>query len=304
MTITQMQYFSQVCRSLSFSKAAEQLHVTQPAISNAIRDMEDEYQVKLFQRKSSGLRLTAEGQALWEQVTLTLEQYRNLENFAGQLNKVQQHIRVGFTTLFGSQIFSRLFSRVCRKYPDICIQATEGSVDRLFYMLDQNQVDLIIAHGSGRLEKAPFIDQYSRLPLRDGKLLFCVHRDHPYALKQFVDIQDIAKVPLIMLPEQYSHVQEIMRKFEEAELTPKIIHTTEQAYTVERFIEDNVAAGFLPERLIKKNPFLSGIPFDYMNKERWIHLIWRKDRYLYPAMNNFIREGELWAQESQQDRPI
>ena len=73
----------------------------------------------------------------------------------------------------------------------------------------------------------------------------------------------------------------------EKNLTPKVIHYTSQSFTVERFIEQNIAAGFLPEEVALKNPKMVAIPYETM-EWKTLEIFWRKDANLYPSIKNFI----------------
>ena len=74
-------------------------------------------------------------------------------------------------------------------------------------------------------------------------------------------------------------------------LTPNIIHTTTQMYTVERFIESGVAAGFLPENLVRKSPQLVALDYPWYREDLSTMLLWKKGRAIYPSVQNFINSS-------------
>lgn len=85
MTISQIKYFVTVAKCLSFTKAAEQLFVTQPALSRHIRNMEEELNIQLFVRTNHGIRLTPAGSSLYMGMSTLYQNYINMVNDAKKL---------------------------------------------------------------------------------------------------------------------------------------------------------------------------------------------------------------------------
>ena len=112
MTLTQMQYFDTLCRYENYTRAAQALFVSQPTISQAIRDLEKECGAPLVCRIGNGLKITPEGEILWEQIRPILRQVRELEAGIAQDGLSRNYIRIGFSTFSGNQVFPQL----CRAY--------------------------------------------------------------------------------------------------------------------------------------------------------------------------------------------
>ena len=85
MTLTQLQYFQAVCRYENFTKAAEALHISQPAMSAAMKDLERECGVPLCIRNKNSLKVTEEGQVLLDEANLVLGQYGCLDHVVRNL---------------------------------------------------------------------------------------------------------------------------------------------------------------------------------------------------------------------------
>ncbi len=292
MTVAQMTYFMALCDCLSFSKAAEQLNVTQPAISSAIRELERECNVCLFERKKTTLALTAEGQVLAQLVEPCLKQVQELNAAVRHLDQVNQHLRVGFTTLFGNYVYSGILNQFMRGFPQITIFAREDSVTSLLQMLDSNQLDIILI-----VAKNQDLPQelYGQIPIVSTALRFCVSTAHPMAWNRHISWEEIARIPLILLSDNFSMARGILRDFQIRGLTPNIIHRTDQVYTVERFVENNVAGSFLPEIVASRNKYITGLEYGDAPQRRMLKAVWRKDRFLSQAMQDFLKTTQDYA---------
>ena len=117
--------------------------------------------------------------------------------------------------------------------------------------------------------------------------MFCVNRDHPLAKEKEVTCEMIGREPLVMLTDQFYQTQRLKKLFEEQNIPLHIIHNTNQAYTVLRFIRDGVAAGFLTTDIIAEDEKLVGfsVPEDQVYT---IALYWKKDVFQFSAAKKFI----------------
>ena len=144
MKISQMEYFSCVCRCGSITKAAKELHISQPSVTAAVHELEKELGVNLFLRRNNKIQLTEEGWFVQERIDGILKSMdtlnRDLNDFVGQKN----HIRLGVPLQIGSFLLPLLFGKFRQEYPDICLEIEEsGAIDIVKKLLD-DQLDLAI----------------------------------------------------------------------------------------------------------------------------------------------------------------
>lgn len=289
MTLIQMQYFQAVCRFENFTRAAEELHISQPAMSAAMKDLERECGVPLFIRDKNSLRITDEGQILLEEVSLVLNQYEHLNHIVKDLELSRKYIRIGLSTLSGNQVYPELLQEYSRRCPDIQVISVEESTKRQFEMLDSGLLDVIIT--IKRLhepeEWKQFNGIYGHWPMKETSLVFCVGKENPLAGEEYVTMEQISKVPLILLKDNFSQTARIKSQFEHRGLDYQVMHYTNQMYTIERFAEKNIAAGFLPEPVASGNPDIVGIPYEDM-EPCMIEVFWKKGRFLFSAARQFL----------------
>lgn len=291
MTLVQMQYFLAVCQYENFTKASEVLHISQPAISAAMKDLERECGVPLFIRDKNSLKITDEGQVLLGEVTLIMEQYEHLNHIVSDLSLSRKYIRVGLSTLSGNQVYPELLHRYKEKYPEIQVMSVEESTRQQFEMLDKGLLDIIITirPREHEIEARIFDAEYGHWPMKRARQVFCVGLENPLAQKTEVTWEEIASQPLVLLNDHFNQSRGIRNDLERRGLPYQVLHYTNQMYTVERFVEKNVAGGFLPLDIALQNPKIVGLEIE---KEcfgnRLIELFWKKKHFLFSATKQFI----------------
>lgn len=300
MTLTQLQYFQAVCRYENFTKAAEALHISQPAMSAAMKDLERECGVPLFIRNKNSLKVTEEGQVLLDEANLVLGQYGCLDHVVRNLSLSRKYVRVGLSTLSGNQVYPEMLREFKSRYPDIQVMSTEESTKRQFEMLEAGLLDATITIKRMEDEKAQaqFDAEFCHWPMIPTRQVFCVGLDNPLAKESFITMQQISGEPLVLLKDNFSQTGRIKRAFKQRGLEYQVMHYTNQMYTVERFVEKNIAAGFLPESVAKANPQIAGIPYEGTD-EAYIEIFWKRDRFLFDAPKKFIETAkELYPKKT------
>ena len=169
MKISQMEYFSCVCRCGSITKAAKELHISQPSVTAAVHELEKELGVNLFLRRNNKIQLTEEGWFVQERIDGILKSMdtlnRDLNDFVGQKN----HIRLGVPLQIGSFLLPLLFGKFRQEYPDISLEIEEsGAIDIVKKLLD-DQLDLaILSVDSSRIWDVEWTHLYN------SEFCFCV----------------------------------------------------------------------------------------------------------------------------------
>lgn len=249
---------------MNFTKAAEELHISQPAMSSAMRDLERECGVLLFKKNKNSIQITDEGLILLEEITTILRQYEHLMYVVHDLSLNRKFVRVGLSTLSGNLVYPILCQEFQRQYPDIEIQSVEESTNRQFELLENHQLDVVITviHNKSEEERKVFDTKYGHWPLKNSRPLFCVSIDNPLASQEKVTWEQMSRESLVLLKDNFNQTMHLKQNFAVRNLNPKIVHYTNQMYTIERFVEKNIAAGFLPDLVVSSNPLMKGLQYD------------------------------------------
>lgn len=202
MNAREIEIFCTVMRCGTLSAAAEQLHVTQPALSQALRHCEDRLGYRLFHRIGGRLKPTAEANALLPAAT---ELYRKLESFAARAAETGGRnggiLRIGATSSVASSIVPRAVAQLRRDMPGVFIVLQMLAMPELETALASGRVDIGIAL-SPILVPASETIEIARIPC-----VVLMRRDHPLAGRTVVALPELAGLPEI----GFSHTQDFGR---------------------------------------------------------------------------------------------
>lgn len=282
MTLTQMEYFQAVCKYENFTKAAQAVHISQPALSSTMKKLEEECGLPLFLRHKNQLQITPEGRVLLREVDLFLAHYEQLGRIVSELALRRRYVRIGMSTLCGNMVYPDLLEAYRAQYPQVEVMSVEEGPSRLFGMLESGQLDLVIAGKEGAGQ------EYGTWRLADSCRLFCVSKDDPLAKEERVTFAQIAQKPLIVQEDHVRFLEYLKGEFQKRDLRWNIVHATRQIYTIERFVERGIACGFLLKNTIDKNPGVVGLPYEGMISVN-ATLFWRRENCLPQTVRDFIR---------------
>lgn len=293
MELRQLEYFQMASRLRNITRAAERLRVSQPNITVAIKKLEAELGIQLFDRSQKQLSLTPEGAVFLNRVELAL---RNIQDAVLEVNDYKQlqkgTIKIGIPPMMGAYLFPRIFSSFQRRYSHLDIfMHEEGSV-AIREQLEQDELDFGIVILSGASSHLQL------LPMTKSQIVCCVPEDSELATKKSLTLQDIADSNIIMLKEGSFLRQLILTKMKESSITPNIVLESNQVVTLKGLVASGVGVAFLLDMVIEDTPGLKAIPLaDPIFVD--VGLAWKKDRYISKAAQSFIDFcKELLSKES------
>lgn len=286
MDIRQIEYFVEVAKQLSFTKAASTLHVSQPSISKAIQNLENELGVPLFYRSSKQLELTDAGQAVLINALQVLEAFQNLRSELMDLTELKKgQIRIGIPPIVGAEFFSKLISQYKEKYPYIEILLTEVGTKRIRQEIEAGELDIglvcSMCSTNENLETIGFLKD----PLQ-----LIVHEDHPLAHLDIIELADLVEEAFIIYRKDFILYDRIIEECSKHGFFPMIACETTQKDLFIEMVQAKLGVALLPQKIAEKIPYdsIKRIPF----KEETIHLelgiTWKKNKYLPFAVREFI----------------
>lgn len=144
-----LKVFSCVARNLSFTKASQELFISQPAITKHIHELETLYHTRLFERLGSKIELTAAGRLLLAHSDKILEEYGRLEYEMNLLqNRFVGQLRVGASTTISQYVLPPLLAQFVERFPDISLNLTNGNSAKIEKDLQEHRIDLAIVEGN------------------------------------------------------------------------------------------------------------------------------------------------------------
>lgn len=282
MKLLQLKYFQTVCKYESITKAAEKLFVSQPTISFCIKELEEEFGVKLFHRKHNRLQLTVEGQFFYEKVQYILQSVDSLEHQMKEMCESRNHIKIAVPAMISTFLFPQMFDAFTKQYPDVQLEMLETGSLQTRKLVDSNSVDLGITISDSAVN-----DNYNILPLVTTELVFCVNKNHPLANAKTVSFKELADERIIIFKaDSYQNVV-IKSAFAEAGVEPNILLYSSQLYTIKQFLSYGKTGAFLYRQVAEMDEDLVCIPFEEPILQK-IVLIWKKSGSLFSDAENFI----------------
>jgi DNA-binding transcriptional LysR family regulator len=191
MRFEQIQYFLAIVETGNFSRAAEQLLISQPSLSSAIRKLEGELGVILFERGGRRTQLTPPGQVFLEKAQKLLEDYEQLRY---QLRDFQEQpiLRLGLISTLRIVCISPLIRCFREQYPNVILELHSSHFEGLNHLLANRDIDLAI---TALLEKKP--NPQTTFSLFNQQLQLAVPESHPFAEQKLINLSDLNNQPYI-----------------------------------------------------------------------------------------------------------
>lgn len=282
MDLKQLRYFHEIVRLGSFTRAAETLHIAQPAISVAIRKLETELELQLFQRHDRKVSLTAEGERLWLHAQRILQAVDDARLEMQELKGLSKgEVRVGIPGMMGSYYFPPILMAFRHRYPHISLQVIEGGTWQLQQMLETAQLDLAVIVQDFLPEALE-----ARVIVRE-EMRVVVGREHPLAQQAAVSIDEFFKEELVLFRNGYFHRKIVDRLAAEVGIKPVIGFETNLIPLIKSIIKQGFGISTLLAMALENDPELVDLPFA---EPVWLDLCiaWRRGGYLSRANQAFV----------------
>lgn len=282
MDIKPLRYFQAVALARSFTRAAEQLHVAQPAISMAIKKLEAELELTLFHRHERQISLTDEGEKLLQHSQKILQALDDARLEMAELKGLTRgEVRVGIPSMLGSYYFPPILMAFRHRYPELNLSVIEGGTWQLQQMLERGELDLGII-------VAEFVpEELKAETFLQAEMLVTVARDHPLAQQTRISYDDFFNEELVMFKEGYFHRKIVDRMAQEAGRSPNIGFETNLIPLIKSIVKQGFGISTLLGMVIEEDADLVGLSF---TEPVWLDLsiAWRRDGYLSRANQAFV----------------
>jgi DNA-binding transcriptional LysR family regulator len=223
MNFDRLNTFLMAAEDLNFTQAARRLGLSQPAVSQQIRELEESLGVSLFERRGRGLLLTPAGERLRTMARPLLREVKQLETEMGGFREVPQGVlRVAATNTPGIYMLPFALGSFTAQHPGVRISLAVTDLDVLVRQLNEGEADLAVVDvdpGPGRLHGC------EKTPLMEDELLLIAHPDHPWARQGAVSVDELPSGSFIFRTRQSSTRQLILNTLAEAGVDPDQLQT-------------------------------------------------------------------------------
>lgn len=286
MDLNQLETFITVSNHLSFTKASEELFITQSSVSKIIKSLEDELGALLFYR-SPEIKLTDVGKELYKHSVDIISLIDNIPTELDNLTDLKKGtIRIGIPPIIGSSFFPAIIGKFKSKYPGIEITLVEVGSKIIQEELNAGNLDVgIICSYPDQRE----LFEINRL--LESPLLIGVHKDNPLADKDEISFKDLEEEEFILFNKDFSLYDSIIDECGKNGFMPKIICNSSQKDFIIEMIAARMGITCLPEITCENvnNPNIRFVPMERPSIYLNLMIVWKKNRYLPYACKEWIR---------------
>lgn len=201
-----LKVFVAAARTGSFTRAAEELFITQPAVSKHVSELEARFKVLLFERRGSRLELTAAGRIMLAHAEQLLDEYRRLQYEMGLCNsRTEGELRLGASTTIAQYLLPRILAGFAARFPEVKLQLLSGNSDQIEQALGEHRIDLGLVESVSRRQELVYE------PFSPDELVLVARTGGARARIETVTPDELRRLPLV-LREGGSGTLEVIRK--------------------------------------------------------------------------------------------
>ncbi|MBS8266107.1 LysR family transcriptional regulator [Mesobacillus boroniphilus] len=285
MDTRQLAYFVQVAKDNSFTIAARNLHLSQPALSKMIKKLEEDLGVQLFDRSEHKMTLTDAGEKLFEEGQKVLSELDSItEAIRDTKNLKTGNVSVGIPPVIGTSYFPPLIANFRHDYPGINLSIIESGAVTVYEMVEKGYVDL------GLVILPELSDRIEYIPVTEDEVVLIVHNDHPLAARDKVRFEDLKNESFALLNETFLLHHHVIKACREAGFEPNIYFKSSQWDFLTELVCLNQGISILPRPILARfnSQNIKQIPIEHPEMKWRIAIIIKKNRYVSFAAQKLI----------------
>lgn len=299
MELRHLRYFLAVAENLSFTRAADQLHVTQPTLSHQVMQLEEEIGSTLFDRIGRGVHLTASGEIFREYAQKALKEIHFGAAAISELEGLMHGtLTVGAFESFSTSLLPPLLAKFCDLYPGVHVSVRQLLTGQLEEQLDKGNMDLGIAYSP------PATDRILAEKLFDEPMALVVGAKHPLAHRRRIHMAALDGEALMLLTAEFPSRRLLESRFSSVGAKPRIVLEINSIQATLATVSSTKLATILTKRIAKTVPELHCIEL-VPTIMRTAAIFWRRGGYRSAAaraMADLIRKEYTDSPDAQSAR--
>ena len=279
-----MKYFVEVVKQGGMTKASKSLYIAQPTISKAIKDIEAEMAVPLFDRSKRNLVLTDAGKIFFNKCKEIISLYDNLPTEINSLYGLETgHINISMSAVMSMRKFIGVLGDFHQLYPNITYNLIESGGKTTENLILNDEVDI----GVTTLPVDHHL--FESISLNKEDLRVVLYREHPLAYKTKIKMEELAEENFILFNEDFYLNDKIIENAKNAGFVPNMASQISQWNVIENLIINKLGITILPATISELlNDDVKMIQLENANKEWELGVVWKKDKRLSHATNKWI----------------
>ena len=284
MEIKQIKYFVEVVRQGGMTQASEHLYIAQSTISKAIKNIENEYDITLFDRSQKQIKLTDIGQTFYDNSLEFLALFEKLSLEMNDVVNVQKgHIKIGLSPMMNVQMFTNALNQFHKLYPNVTYEVIEGGGKIVENLTANDDVDIGIT-------TLP-VDHslFHSVSLYNEELLLVVSNDHHLSDMETVDLAELKNEEFVLFHDDYYLKDQIIENCKRIGFYPKTVANISQISFIANLIQQGIGISIVPESLVRlMGDNVTSIQLENVELSWHLGAIWRKDAYLNYVTRQWI----------------
>lgn len=284
MNIQQLRYFDAVCTCGSLSKAAQKLFISQQGISMSIQRLETEFSCRLFERSAKGIRLTEDGEFLWEHAKNIIREADECEAYFMKEHSSVRSLKIASSYGALSEFAANIIKSFETEYPNIHLHVTEYVDNTCDDMVQNEEAELGFSVG-------PVDDTlFDTIPLFTRRLCLVVNKNNPLAEQKTIQTGDLDHLPMVTVDKHFKPPHTFLERCRSFGVSPDVRVEVGEVISVHRLVAKNeTLCGLSVESVARDipNPNVVAIPFENSSFNWMVYLIKKKDVPLMPAAQIF-----------------
>lgn len=284
MTIRHLKIFLMVYQTQNITRAAENLHMTQPAVTRAVKEMEQYYGVRLFERLNRRIRTTELGEQFYAQALHIVDSLDQMEQGLKHWNE-QGILRVGASISIGNFLLPKAVKIYQNAHPLLKIYVTVSNGARLQQMILDNQLDFALIEGE------VIDDHIKKEPFAKDRLVLILPPDDPLSGRKEVFLSDISGRPFLLRENGSAGRNFLNHIFAVHDLPLEPVWESTSTQAIVKAVHEGLGISFLPGLLVKHDldtGFVITMPVADETFERTNYMIWHQNKYLTAAAKELM----------------
>lgn len=271
MTLTELKYLVAVADEQHFGRAAERSFVSQPSLSAAIKNIEQELGVRVFERSKRGVRLTEVGEEVVAQARRTLDEAARIKAVAKQ-GKGRYRLRLGVIHTIAPYLLPELVAALRKSAPEMSLDIEENMTGNLDRLLKSGELDAAIL---ALPYEAPGIEVEA---VYDEDFVVVVPTGHPLARRRSIPVDELDAGELLLLPVGHCFRDQVLGACTEFSRPPPAGRHGNSLETLRSMVASGLGVTVLPRTALTERyatPLVKAVPFAEPRPKRRIAVAWR-----------------------------
>jgi len=284
MELRNLKALVEVARQGGFTAAARVLFLSQPTVSKAVRQLEEELGEELFTRLGDGVRLTEAGKLVLARAEAMLAEGEHMLAELAELQGLYTgRLRLGLPLFGSARLFAPLFADFRSRYPGVEIELLEQGSVRLEEAILAGQVELAVS-------LLPVSDAFEWQPVRDDPLVALLWADHPLHRRTLVHLADLAASPFILFEHGFALNARIESACRERGFAPRVSARSSQMDFIVSLVAAGLGVALLPHIMVEGRPLgpVRAVLLDEPDLRWRAALVWRRGTRLSPPARAWL----------------